>query len=122
MDDFIKICIECGSSNNIHDHHIIPKILGGTIKVPLCESCHGKVHGLNFQNHGILIKKGLNKAKKNGVKLGRKKGSKIPPTDLLNKHPDIVLNLMDGYSIRDTAKYTGKGFSTVCRIKKILKN
>ena len=34
-------CVECGSSNNIDQHHVSyePEEL-----VPLCRSCHGKVH------------------------------------------------------------------------------
>ena len=37
-------CFECDSEENIHNHHVIPKILGGTKTIPLCALCHGKVH------------------------------------------------------------------------------
>ncbi len=64
------VCFECGSDGEIHHHHIVPKTLGGTKTIPLCVDCHGKIHNVDFRNHGILTKKGLNEAKKRGVKLG----------------------------------------------------
>ena len=36
-------CFECGESS-IQDHHVVPKHLGGTKKVPLCPDCHSKAH------------------------------------------------------------------------------
>jgi hypothetical protein len=65
------VCFECGCDGEIHYHHVVPKILGGTKTVPLCSSCHGKVHGINFINHGELTRQGLANAKKRGVKLGK---------------------------------------------------
>lgn len=63
-------CFECNSSVNIHHHHVVPKIKGGTKTVPLCEECHGKIHGIDFTNHSILTKEGLKRAKEKGIKLG----------------------------------------------------
>ena len=64
------VCFECGCDGEIHNHHVVPKILGGTKTVPLCPTCHGKVHGVDFLNHKKLTKEGLANAKKKGVKLG----------------------------------------------------
>lgn len=64
------VCFECGCDGEIHNHHVVSKILGGTKTVPLCLICHGKVHGVNFLNHKELTKQGLAIAKKRGVKLG----------------------------------------------------
>lgn len=64
------VCFECGCDGEIHNHHVVPKILGGTKTVPLCPTCHGKVHGVDFLNHKKLTKEGLANAKKRGVKLG----------------------------------------------------
>lgn len=36
-------CFECGSPAD-HDHHVVPRSLGGTRTIPLCGMCHGKVH------------------------------------------------------------------------------
>lgn len=48
-DNLGSVCCNCGSTQNIHYHHIVPLSLGGTNKltniVPLCEDCHEKAHG-----------------------------------------------------------------------------
>jgi len=38
-------CFECNSSDNLHDHHVVPQSRGGTQTVKLCKSCHKKAHG-----------------------------------------------------------------------------
>ena len=38
-------CFECGSSENLHGHHVVPQSRGGTKAVPLCPSCHATAHG-----------------------------------------------------------------------------
>ena len=67
------------------------------------------------------IRSGLDEAKRKGRKLGRPEGSKASTKELLSKHADIVRRLKDGHSVRNTAKITGKGGSTVQRVKAILK-
>jgi len=52
-------CQECGSMENLQDHHIIPKSEGGSssfdnIKT-LCVECHSKVHGRNLRE--TLVRK-----------------------------------------------------------------
>lgn len=66
------------------------------------------------------IKSGLAEAKRKGRKLGRPKGSSISPKEFLKAHKDICRQLRDGQSIRNTAKITGKGVSTVQRVKAAL--
>jgi DNA invertase Pin-like site-specific DNA recombinase len=63
------------------------------------------------------IKSGLEEAKRKGVKLGRKPGSGLESSALLAKHRDVVKHLTSGQSIRHTAAITGKGVSTVQRVK-----
>jgi len=63
------------------------------------------------------IKSGLAEARRKGVKIGRQKGWKIPRKDFLKKHSDICRRLREGHSIRNTAKITGKGISTVQRVR-----
>lgn len=62
-------CFECNKPAD-HLHHVVPKIRGGSKMVPLCQECHGKVHGLDFMNHRRLTKEGLARAKARGVRLG----------------------------------------------------
>lgn len=62
-------CFECNQPAD-HAHHVVPKVLGGTRTLPLCEVCHGKVHGCNWVNHGSLTRAGLQRAKAAGKVLG----------------------------------------------------
>ena len=39
-----KSCFECGSNEELHFHHPVPKSRGGTRTIPLCEPCHSKAH------------------------------------------------------------------------------
>ncbi len=55
-------------------HHLAPVSVNGMneIVIPLCFSCHRKVHGLNYTklNHGELTRHGLAAAKARGQALG----------------------------------------------------
>lgn len=52
-----------------------------------------------------------------GGKLGRKVGSTKTTEQKREDHKDIISYLKRGYSVRNTAKLTNKGVSTVQRIK-----
>ena len=58
--------------------------------------------------------------KKNGGKLGRKKGSIIPIEEKLNQHQDILDYLKKGYIYEDIVKLTGKSLSTIQRVNKLI--
>jgi DNA invertase Pin-like site-specific DNA recombinase len=66
------------------------------------------------------INSGLDEARRKGVKLGRPTGSTTATAELLERHRDIVKQLRAGQSVRNVAKITGKGTSTVQRIKALL--
>jgi transposase-like protein len=64
-------CFECEKPSE-HNHHVVPQIYGGTKTIPLCHDCHGKAHGLEFK-FTELVKAGIERARKNGKQIGRKK-------------------------------------------------
>ena len=66
------------------------------------------------------IKSGLEEARRQGRTLGRPKGSQLDQKAFLAKHADIARKLREGHSVRNTAKITGKGASTVQRVKAAL--
>jgi len=66
------------------------------------------------------IKSGLAHARKNGVVLGRPKGTRLDKAQFLQKHRDIVRQLKAEQSVRNTARIVGKGVSTVQRVKAAL--
>jgi len=58
-------CFECGSSEDLQYHHIIPYAQGGKRVIPLCGSCHNTVHlgEKRSDNLGELIKQGIKRKK-----------------------------------------------------------
>jgi DNA invertase Pin-like site-specific DNA recombinase len=63
------------------------------------------------------INSGLREARRKGVTLGRPKGTTLDREGFLQRHKDISRQLKGGQSIRNAAKITGKGISTVQRVK-----
>lgn len=62
-------CFECGKETT-EEHHVIPRIYGGTQTISLCSECHGKVHSVRRQSLSELIKAALAAKKAQGFKLG----------------------------------------------------
>ena len=122
----INICFECGSNKDIHQHHIIPKSLGGKKTIPLCNDCHGKLHGKkggihkNPNDWRRLIKIGMKKYIANGGKLGRKVGTTESRKDFLNKErTKKIMNLLDkGKSVRDISGRLGVSTKTIVKVRK----
>ncbi|GEM_PF-4284463 len=63
---------------------------------------------------------GLAEAHRKGQKLGRPLGPVNTKRYIQEKHKNIVRQLKQGQSIRNTAKITSKGISTVQRVKSVL--
>ena len=49
----MSCCWECGMHGIMHEHHVVPRSCGGTRTLPLCEACHGKVHGKNMLSSNL---------------------------------------------------------------------
>lgn len=64
-------CFNCPAEAE-HDHHVVPRSLGGVATVPLCVSCHGKAHGRSraFRSTGELTKAALAAKKARGERIG----------------------------------------------------
>jgi hypothetical protein len=66
------LCFDC---DNVAKelHHVVPRILGGRRAVPLCNSCHGKLHGVGDRSfHSSLTKAGQERARLEGRHPGRR--------------------------------------------------
>jgi hypothetical protein len=77
--------------------------------VSLCHTCHGKVHGLDFTNHGLLITAGLQRVKAEGRVLGR-------PCVGADIEAKVIALKFEGRGMRAISKALGIGNGTVCRI------
>lgn len=62
-------CFDCGEPAN-HEHHVVPVSLGGTKTIPLCERCHGLVHGVNLLHTRRLTKAALAAKRARGERAG----------------------------------------------------
>ena len=114
----LDFCAVCGSTEDLHHHHFTPRIEGGiddeTNIITLCYEHHCEIHGKPYRNrinHAELTRKGMQKAKDRGVKLGN------PNLAKLNKirknkakkyaweHKDFLISLRD----------SGMTFREMCR-------
>jgi len=57
----MKECFECGSIEDLNEHHVVPRSRGGTKTITLCYSCHCKAHGRDAMglNHRRLVSEGV---------------------------------------------------------------
>lgn len=116
------ICFECGSNQDIHYHHIVPEIKGGTKTIPLCVICHGKVHNTDFLKLKELLRIGMEKAKARGVYFGRPLNTKESDDDfMLKEKSQKILQLLseENSSIRKTAKAVGCSINLVIKVKRL---
>lgn len=68
----MRVCFNCGAGDELHDHHVVPRSLGGIATVPLCRVCHGKAHGRQrgFRDIAELTRVALAHLRAEGVVLG----------------------------------------------------
>jgi hypothetical protein len=67
----MKSCFNCGSRAD-HDHHVVPRSLGGVATVSLCHACHGKAHGRErgFRDTNELTRAALAAKRARGERTG----------------------------------------------------
>lgn len=119
---FVETLEQCGVSLYWHAHSIETLLASGKrnpaaaiMLALLAEMARAEKETLVER-----IKSGLDEARRKGVRLGRPEGTGLETTELVAKHPDIVRQLKAGQSVRNAAKITGKGASTVQRVKAAL--
>ena len=65
------VCFECRAPAE-HEHHVVPRSLGGVRTIPLCARCHGLVHSADLTRIGTLTRKALQHKKARGEYTGGK--------------------------------------------------
>ena len=76
---------------------------------------------LERDNISFRLQSGRKRYIEKGGKLGRKVGSVKTTTQMKAEYREVISLLRKGYSIRDVAKLSSKGVSTVQRVKRLLK-
>lgn len=99
-------CVCCSKNQADHFHHLIPYCEGGRSIIPVCHTCHAKLHDRKEIAHSALIKKGIEKRRKAGLQVGRKKTRNSALIRELGKQK---------YSHREIAKLVGCSKTTVTR-------
>lgn len=84
-----NVCELCGRSRPLQLHHVVPLCAGGPDIIEnwiaICEPCHNRL-----TPKGILTKLGLERCKRNGIKLGGKKGIKLKTKKEVLSKPEIL--------------------------------
>ena len=76
---------------------------------------------LERDNISFRLQSGRKRFIEKGGKLGRKVGSVKTEEQIRTEYRDVISLLRKGYSIRDVVKLSGKGVSTVQRVKRLVK-
>ena len=116
---FVETLEECGVSLYWHAQGIETLLpngkrnpAAGIMLALLAEMARSEVELLRER-----INSGLREARRKGVTLGRPKGTTLDRKVFLQKHKDVLRQLKAGQSVRNAAKITGRGVSTVQRVK-----
>ena len=88
-----------------------------TIFAPIMNATLSTCAQLERENIKFRLNSGRKLYIERGGKLGRKVGSTKTTEQKREEHKDIISYLKKGYSVRNVAKLTNKGISTVQRIK-----
>jgi DNA invertase Pin-like site-specific DNA recombinase len=119
---FVETLEECGVSLYWHSQSIETRLpngkrnpSAGIMLALLAEMAVSETEALRER-----INSGLAEARRKGVRLGRPKGTTLRRDLFVQKHKDVIRLLKAGQSVRNSAKITGIGVSTIQRVKTVL--
>ena len=109
----LRFCVICGTNKNLHQHHIVPKALGGDDHqhnfLTLCDEHHSWIHNIRkTRSKGGFVA---------AIKAGQKNGVGGRPKLEKKKVDEVVYYWYQGLSYRQIRNKTGVGLSTISRIK-----
>jgi len=116
-------CQNCGRTDDLHVHHIVPLAFGGRNVLPnlatLCGVCHGKVHGINIrESHGRAVREGRLRA----ARPGRWGAGKVPYGYDVDRFGEMVINEDEAQVIRLMYKWRYIDHLTWTQISTILRD
>lgn len=95
-------CCNCGKTEDIQYHHIVPLALGGNDVISnmccLCGECHSKLHyGKVKSNISAATKAGIERARKRGSQIGNKPGTTFTTKKSIKSKAIILRNSIEFY-------------------------
>ncbi len=100
-------CFECGQKAE-HEHHVIPKVKGGTKTIPLCTTCHSKVHG----SKNLLSISHLTRVKLDEKRRKKERTGAVPyGYDLHSNKKTLIVNENEQKVIKMMEEWREKGWS-----------
>lgn len=109
-------CFECGDIGECHQHHVVPKSVGGARTVLLCLRCHALVHDKHQFSTRALTMAGMKAARNRGVRFGREtvvtEAQKTLAQEILQLNPDT--------SVTSLSKRLGLSLGTASRLRQKL--
>ena len=116
----VKVLLDCGINLYIQKEQF--NLLGEDGKpslfAPIMLATLSTCAQLERENITFRLQSGRKQYIAKGGRLGRKPGSVKTVEQKKEEYREAILLLKKGYSIRDVAKLTGKGISTIQRVKK----
>ena len=117
----VKCLIDCGINLYIQKEQMTLLDDDGkpTAFTPIMIAVLSTCAQLERENIAFRLQSGRKQYIAKGGKLGRKRGSVKTDEQRREEYKEVISLLRKGYAIRDVAKLTGKGVSTVQRVKKM---
>jgi hypothetical protein len=112
-------CVACGTSNNLNQHHLVPRSLGGSDNennlLTLCGLCHAKAHQVQADwRHSELTRKAMRHKQANGEYIG---GGAPYGFELING--DLVENFYEQGVIQQARELRESGLSLAAVAKEL---
>ena len=119
----VKELIDCGINLYIQkeQHTLLDEKGHPSLFAPIMIATLSTCAQLERDNISFRLQSGRKRYIEKGGKLGRKVGSVKTEEQMKAEYREVISLLRKGYSIRDVAKLSGKGVSTVQRVKRLLK-
>ena len=115
--------IDCGINLYIQKEQLILLDEEGhpSLFAPIMIATLSTCSQLERDNISFRLQSGRKRYIEKGGKLGRKVGSVKTAEQMKAEYREVISLLRKGYSIRDVAKLSGRGVSTVQRVKRLMK-
>ena len=121
--DIIDDLTKAGVNIYFQDHNMSTLLPDGKPNeiTTLLVSLMGTFAQIEREQIAYRLNSGRKRAIENGVKMGRKEGSRLTDEEILAKYPKVASKLRKGLSVRDAAAACGVSPATVQKVKKAMK-